>query len=293
MYEPGDGMTFFRNQTSGGSGDLGLFINGTNNLCAVAVEIDTYHNIQWNESQYQHIGIDMNSIESVASTDTILPVNYNSSTKLLAVDVRINGTLYHVDFSVDLREVLQEEVAVGFSASNGFSTRVPSCPVLVVQLHSSTEETGQTRAFQEGEVTVTPDDEQHDDGAELERGVTGPKGYHYRDLADTTSDFTDRGDSASSGEVVLAAFTGVSSGLPDGVPVAIKVFSSESSSQGRKEFEGEVRIISQLRHRNLVRVLGWCDSRKGLLLVYELVPEGSLHKHIYNSDRLLTWIREC
>jgi len=38
-----------------------------------------------------------------------------------------------------------------------------------------------------------------------------------------------------------------------------------------------------------VQLLGWCDSCRGLLLVYELVPEGSLDKHIYGNDRLLTW----
>jgi len=51
-----------------------------------------------------------------------------------------------------------------------------------------------------------------------------------------------------------------------------------------------VRIISRLRHRNLVQLLGWCDSpKKGLLLVYELVPQGSLDKHIHDNPRLLTW----
>ncbi|KAJ1276975.1 hypothetical protein BS78_05G258200 [Paspalum vaginatum] len=72
-------------------------------------------------------------------------------------------------------------------------------------------------------------------------------------------------------------------------PVAIKVFSSESSAQGRKEFEAEVRIISRLKHRNLVQLLGWCDSHSGLLLVYELVAGGSLDRHLHSPDRLLTW----
>lgn len=67
------------------------------------------------------------------------------------------------------------------------------------------------------------------------------------------------------------------------------MLSPESSAQGRKQFEAEVRIISQLRHRNLVQLVGWSDSRKGLLLVYELVPEGSLDKHLYSNERLLTW----
>jgi serine/threonine protein kinase len=70
--------------------------------------------------------------------------------------------------------------------------------------------------------------------------------------------------------------------------VAIKKFSLESS-QGRKEFEAEVKIISRLRHRNLVLLLGWCDSPEGLLLVYELVSQGSLDEHIHDNERLLTW----
>jgi serine/threonine protein kinase len=71
--------------------------------------------------------------------------------------------------------------------------------------------------------------------------------------------------------------------------VVVKKLSSETSCQGRKEFEAEVKIITRLRHRNLVHLLGWCDSAKGLLLVYELVPGGSLDKHIHNNPRLLTW----
>lgn len=70
----------------------------------------------------------------------------------------------------------------------------------------------------------------------------------------------------------------------------MKVLSAESSSQGRKEFKAEVRIISRLKHRNLMQLLGWCDSRNGLLL--ELVTEGSLDKHLHGNGgtgSLLTW----
>ncbi|KAJ1264730.1 hypothetical protein BS78_08G023400 [Paspalum vaginatum] len=73
------------------------------------------------------------------------------------------------------------------------------------------------------------------------------------------------------------------------------MLASESSAQGRKEFEAEVRIISRLKHRNLVQLLGWCDSRNGLMLVYELVAQGSLDRHLYSrgdderSRPFLTW----
>ena len=106
----------------------------------------------------------------------------------------------------------------------------------------------------------------------------GPRRYRYHELAAATSNF------AEEEKLGRGGFGNVYRGsLGDqDRAVAIKMFSAaESSAQGRKEFEAEVKIISRLRHRNLVRLLGWCDSRKGLLLVYELVPEGSLDRHLY------------
>jgi serine/threonine protein kinase len=56
--------------------------------------------------------------------------------------------------------------------------------------------------------------------------------------------------------------------------VAIKR-ESKSSKQGRSEYVSEVKIISRLRHR--VQLIGWCHGGGELLLVYELMPNGSLH----------------
>ncbi|CAN6338890.1 unnamed protein product [Urochloa humidicola] len=69
---------------------------------------------------------------------------------------------------------------------------------------------------------------------------------------------------------------------------AIKKF-SKGSKQGRKEYASEVRIISRLRHRNLVKLIGWCHDGSELLLVYELMPKGSLDKHLYSADNILSW----
>ncbi|KAF8690081.1 hypothetical protein HU200_041416 [Digitaria exilis] len=64
--------------------------------------------------------------------------------------------------------------------------------------------------------------------------------------------------------------------------VAIKRV-SKGSKQGRKEYASEVRIISRLRHRNLVQLIGWCHGGGELLLVYELMPNGSLDTHLYSG----------
>ncbi|CAN6334927.1 unnamed protein product [Urochloa humidicola] len=74
-----------------------------------------------------------------------------------------------------------------------------------------------------------------------------------------------------------------------GLHVAIKRV-SKSSKQGRKEYASEVRIISRLRHRNLVQLIGWCHGGGELLLVYELMPNGSLDTPLHSSAAgLLPW----
>ena len=135
--------------------------------------------------------------------------------------------------------------------------------------------------------------EQDDSRAELERGVaaSGPRRYAYRELAAATNNLAEDGKLGCGG--FGSVYRGKLAVAGEERPVAIKMFSSESSAQGRKEFEAEVRIISRLKHRNLVRLLGWCDSRRnGLLLVYELVAKGSLDTHLHSSDdseSFLTW----
>lgn len=138
------------------------------------------------------------------------------------------------------------------------------------------------RQYEYGERVVS-DGPRHG-AAYNELVAAGPRLYEYGELAAATRDF------AEEEKLGRGGFGSVYQGrLAGGVEVAIKKFSSDSSSQGRKQFEAEVKIISSLRHRNLVRLLGWCDSSMGLLLVYELVQHGSLDKHIYNADKPLTW----
>jgi hypothetical protein len=121
-----------------GGGFLGLF-NYTNYLDAtvgesqvVAIEFDTFLNDGWENSD-QHVGIDVNSIKSVASVNTSSPgiknrtsdstmnakINYDNVTKLLAVNLQIDDASYSVNATVDLNKSLPEEVAVGFTAATG------------------------------------------------------------------------------------------------------------------------------------------------------------------------------
>ncbi|CAL4897896.1 unnamed protein product [Urochloa decumbens] len=127
---------------------------------------------------------------------------------------------------------------------------------------------------------------------DLEEGIAGPQRFCYDDLAAATGDFSDGRRLGSGG------FGSVYRGfLTDGNRhLAVKRV-SKTSRQGWKEFVSEVRIISRLRHRNLVQLIGWCchggdgesDGDDELLIVYELMPNGSLDAHLYRSDNVLTW----
>lgn len=64
---------------------------------------------------------------------------------------------------------------------------------------------------------------------------------------------------------------------------------SKGSKQGKKEYASELKIVSRLRHRNLVQLIGWCHERGELLLIYEFMPNGSLDSYLFTEKSLLIW----
>ncbi|KAK1430299.1 hypothetical protein QVD17_12941 [Tagetes erecta] len=118
---------------------------------------------------------------------------------------------------------------------------------------------------------------------EFEMG-TGPKRFSYHELAHSTGDFAEKEKLGEGG------FGGVYRGFLKDLNMYIAVKRvSKSSKQGMKEYASEVRIISRLRHRNLVQLLGWCHQKGELLLVYEYMENGSLDSHLFKKKSLLTW----
>jgi serine/threonine protein kinase len=118
---------------------------------------------------------------------------------------------------------------------------------------------------------------------DFEKG-TGPKRFRYKELSIATDNFSDDKKLGEGG------FGSVYRGFlkESNLEVAIKRV-SRGSKQGKKEYVTEVRIITRLRHRNLVQLIGWCHGGGELLLVYELIPNGSLDTHLYNSKNILPW----
>ncbi|XP_017251769.1 cold-responsive protein kinase 1-like isoform X2 [Daucus carota subsp. sativus] len=78
--------------------------------------------------------------------------------------------------------------------------------------------------------------------------------------------------------------------LEDGRTVAVKKLATEKSQQGESEFLAEVKMITSIQHKNLVRLVGCCSDGDQRLLVYEYMKNKSLDLIVYGkSDQFLNW----
>ncbi|XP_020213135.1 probable receptor-like protein kinase At5g18500 [Cajanus cajan] len=79
--------------------------------------------------------------------------------------------------------------------------------------------------------------------------------------------------------------------LINGTQVAVKKILN-NIGQAEKEFRVEVEAIGHVRHKNLVRLLGYCMEGTHRMLVYEYVNNGNLEQWLHGAMRhhgYLTW----
>ncbi|OMO51800.1 hypothetical protein CCACVL1_29583 [Corchorus capsularis] len=82
--------------------------------------------------------------------------------------------------------------------------------------------------------------------------------------------------------------------LHDGTQIAVKRMECASmGTKGMNEFQAEIAVLTKVRHRHLVALLGYCINGNERLLVYEYMPQGTLGQHLFEWRELgyapLTW----
>ncbi|KDP32592.1 hypothetical protein JCGZ_13142 [Jatropha curcas] len=82
--------------------------------------------------------------------------------------------------------------------------------------------------------------------------------------------------------------------LHDGTKIAVKrMESTVMGTKGMNEFQAEIAVLSKVRHRHLVALLGYCVNGRERLLVYEYMPRGTLGQHLFEWQEHgyppLTW----
>ncbi|XP_076952875.1 serine/threonine-protein kinase-like protein CCR1 [Bidens hawaiensis] len=78
--------------------------------------------------------------------------------------------------------------------------------------------------------------------------------------------------------------------LADGRHMAVKRANAATIIHtNSREFEMELEILCSVRHTNVVNLLGYCAEMGERLLVYELMPHGTLHDHLHGGLSPLNW----
>ncbi|EEF31088.1 ATP binding protein, putative [Ricinus communis] len=108
--------------------------------------------------------------------------------------------------------------------------------------------------------------------------------FSLNEMKQATNNFTE------SNVIGVGGFGKVYKGVIDQkTKVAIKR-SNPQSEQGVNEFQTEIEMLSKLRHKHLVSLIGFCEEDEEMCLVYDYMALGTLREHLYRTTRpKLSW----
>ncbi|KAM3689162.1 hypothetical protein ACJW31_09G025500 [Castanea mollissima] len=119
-----------------------------------------------------------------------------------------------------------------------------------------------------------------------ENNVQKAKIFNSKELENATDRFNENRILGKGGQGTV--FKGM---LIDGRIVAIKKCNTVDEGN-LEQFVNEIIILSQINHRNVVKLLGCCLETEVPLLVYEFIPNGTLFQYLHEENEdfpLLTW----
>ncbi|XP_027184083.1 putative receptor-like protein kinase At4g00960 [Coffea eugenioides] len=103
--------------------------------------------------------------------------------------------------------------------------------------------------------------------------------YNLIDIQATTNNF------AIGNKIGEGGFGPIYKGtLHNGQEIAVKRL-SRSSAQDTKEFKNEITLVARLKHRNLVRLLGFCLEREERILIYEFITNKSPDYYLFDLEK--------
>ncbi|XP_058748447.1 probable L-type lectin-domain containing receptor kinase S.5 [Vicia villosa] len=287
--------------------------NGTSRAQILAVEFDTRQNSA-QDGPSDHVGININSISSLKQKP-LLNTKVNLSSGLnVTVRIQYSNDIISVFGSMNensqdsletllespplnLSSYLSQEVYVGFSASTSNYTEL-NC---VLRWEFNVEDIDNEKnlwwifiiipiviiigvlvfilayARRRKNMEISDDTNPHIED-QIQHSSMAPKKYELKELIKATGGFSLQNKLGEGGFGTV--YKGI---LENNKDIAVKRI-SKNSRQGKQEFIAEVTTIGSLRHKNLVKLIGWCYERKELLLVYEFMPHGSLDKYLFDQS---------
>ncbi|CAN4117059.1 unnamed protein product [Withania somnifera] len=174
-----------------------------------------------------------------------------------------------------LHQLRQLLIIVGSSAS-GFLLCLAGLCLLIRVISSKSKEGGKSQfssCIRKPEKETDADTDTH------------PPVFRLSELKDATNGFKEFNElgRGSYGFVYKAV-------LPDGRQVAVKRANAATIIHtNSREFEMELEILCSVRHSNIVNLLGYCAEMGERILVYELMPHGTLNDHLHGGLSPVSW----
>ncbi|KAK9152772.1 hypothetical protein Sjap_000252 [Stephania japonica] len=342
-FEPGHGFVFLFAPFMGTNGTsssqhLGLFNrtnNGDPNNHVFGIEFDVFQNPEFNDFSVSHVGVDVNSLTSIAAQ----PAGYWRNDDAFEQLSLPNGENYQVwidylnpqllvtmapagmkrpmkpllNISIDLSEVLLDEMYVGFTAATG----------QLVEIHRILGWSFSNSNFSISEALITKNlpsfvpprksssklfivgiaigsillitgccvviywlfffkrsrTVREEESVEAWEQDYWPHRITYQEIHAATNGFAEGNviGSGGNGKVYKGVILG-------GSEIAVKCI-SQVSNESMKQFAAEVSSLGRLKHKNLVGLRGWCKNDKHrMILVYDYMENGSLDKRVFECD---------